>query len=135
MSQTASLPHPVQRNRKSGGMGLARDGSVGSPGCRRWCRGKARRECIHDFGGKSRLSCLLPVTGTEEPGKRGVLRDGERGEPETAPGHKVGVAPERALPPDHGTPDHRGGEGTRLTGWREFEGTPRPLPHALGRDR
>ena len=54
-------------------------------------------------------------------GKGGLLPGGERREPEAAAGHEVGLAPELALPPDHGAPDHLGREAQRPARRREIE--------------
>src|SRR5512136_121388 len=50
-----------------------------------------------------------------------MLGLGEPGEPEAAPNHEVRVAPELALPPDHGAPDHLGREAQRPARRREIE--------------
>ena len=59
-------------------------------------------------------------------GERCLLPGGERPEPEAAADHEVGLTSERTPPPNHGTPDHLGGKGTRLARRREFEGASGP---------
>jgi hypothetical protein len=67
----------------------------------------------------------------EKPGKRGVLRDVEPGEPETTAGHEMRVAAGSAGPPDHGTPDNLSGERERAEGRWEFEGARRARPQKI----
>lgn len=64
-----------------------RAGAASQPGYR-VRRGRVKRTYAEPRG-LSSGGLLLPVTGTEEPGERGVLRDGERAEPEAAPGHEA----------------------------------------------
>jgi hypothetical protein len=72
------------------------------------------------------LTCCREVL--QGLGEGCMLRPGEPGEPEAAAGHEVGLAPELALAPDHGTPDHLGGETQRPTGRREVKGAGSPEP-------
>ena len=63
--------------------------------------------------------------GVEDVGKGGLLLRSQRCEPEAAPGHEVRVAARLALSPDHGAPDHLGGEHQCPEGQREFQATGR----------
>ena len=64
---------------------------------------------------------LLCGTGTEQPGERRVLRDGERAKPESAPGDETRLIPGIALPTDDAAPDHLCGEEQRPERRRELQ--------------
>ena len=67
----------------------------------------------------------------EKPREGRVLSDGELGKSEAAAGHEMRLAARSALPADHATPDHLGGEGQRPERRREFEWAGGPWPEEV----